>query len=148
MPGFAGITSAALPVYVRAGAIIPMEPLVESTSEIPVGPLTLRVYAGDNCFGELYQDDGKSFAFEKGGFLRESFACRLKSNSMRLRIGSREGTYPAWWKEIHVEIYGWTPAKGQIIVNSAAANVPIGKQGDGIGFSIRDDGEVHDVEVR
>lgn len=109
-----------------------MEPLVGNTSETLAGPLALGVYAGDSCSGELYQDDGKSFAFERGGFLRERFAC----------------PHPAWWKEIHVDIYGWTPAKGQVMVNGAAANVPIGRQGGGIGSSMRDDGEVHDVQVR
>lgn len=137
-----------LPVYVRAGAIIPMAPLVQSTSEIPVGPLTLRVYSGDNCSGELYQDDGRSSAFERGGFLRERFACQVSNNGMRLTVSAREGTYPALWKEIHVEVYGWTPAKGQIIVNGAAANVPIEKQGEGIGFSIPEDGKAYDVELR
>ena len=52
-----------LPVYVREGAILPIAPLTQSTEETPVGPLTLRVYAGENCHGDLYQDDGKSFAF-------------------------------------------------------------------------------------
>ena len=52
-------TLANLPVYVRAGSIIPISPLTQNTEEIPNGPLTLRVYAGDNCHGTLYQDDGK-----------------------------------------------------------------------------------------
>jgi alpha-glucosidase len=100
-----------LPVYVRAGSILPIEPLVESTNKTPNGPLTLRVYAGNNCAGQIYQDDGKSFAFKRGEFLRESFGCEVSRNSMRLSIGTREGTYPAWWKQIRVEIYGWSPAK-------------------------------------
>ena len=41
-------TPDALPVYVRAGAILPIEPLVQSTEETPQGPLTLRIYAGDD----------------------------------------------------------------------------------------------------
>src|ERR1700723_3338452 len=46
-----------LPVFARGGSILPIAPLVESTGETPQGPLTLRVYTGEDCEGTLYQDD-------------------------------------------------------------------------------------------
>ena len=141
-------TLSQLPVYVRAGSILPIQPLVESTNEIPNGPLTLRVYAGDNCSGQLYQDDGKTFAFKKGDFLRESFACGVTGGSMRLRIGAREGTYPAWWKQIRVEIYGWSPSKDQVLVNGVVVKTRVDRGEHGIIFTIADDGKLSEVEVR
>jgi alpha-glucosidase len=42
-----------LPVFVRAGTILPRQPLVQSTSEKPVGPLYLDVYPGDDCSGTI-----------------------------------------------------------------------------------------------
>jgi alpha-glucosidase len=54
---------ASLPVFVRAGAILPIAPLMQSTNETPQGPLTLRVYVGDACSGHLYLDDGKTYAY-------------------------------------------------------------------------------------
>ena len=51
------------------------KPLAQSTEETPVGPLTLRVYASENCHRGLYQDDGKSFAFRSGQYLRSHFSC-------------------------------------------------------------------------
>ena len=139
---------AQLPVYVRAGAIVPMEPLVESTAETPTGPLTLRIYAGDNCSGQLYQDDGRSFAFEKGAFLRERFACHVSGDSLRLTIGKREGTYPAWWKQIRVEVYGWLPAKQVVLVNGEAVAGQIHRGDHSIRFVIADDGNASTIEVR
>ncbi|HEY1161313.1 MAG TPA: TIM-barrel domain-containing protein, partial [Terracidiphilus sp.] len=69
-----------LPVFVRSGVIVPEQPLVQSTGEKPQGPLTLRVYPpaqpGKDCGGSLYLDDGISYAFQKGGFLRVAFNCR------------------------------------------------------------------------
>jgi alpha-glucosidase len=59
-----------LPVLVRGGAIVPHEPLVQSTSETPKGPLELRVYPGSDCHGSVYLDDGNTFDYEKGAFLR------------------------------------------------------------------------------
>jgi alpha-glucosidase len=139
---------AQLPVYARAGTILPIEPLIESTNETPNGPLTLRVYTGNNCSGQLYQDDGRSFAFEKGAFLRERFACKVSSDGMQVMIGKREGTYPAWWKQIRLEIYGWTPSKNEVLVNGAVATTQIGRIGRGTGLSIPDDGNPATIVVR
>lgn len=140
-------TLSQLPVYVRAGSILPMEPLVQSTSETPGGPLTLRVYAGDNCTGQLYQDDGKSFAYQKGEFLRETFSCEVSNGSMRLTIGPRTGAYPAWWKIIHVEVFGWTPSANQVLVNGSVGGTQIHRSGNEIYFDIADDAKASQVEV-
>ncbi len=99
-----------------------MEPLVESTSHTPSGPLILRVYAGDDCSGQVYQDDGRTFAYEKGAFLRERFTCQVGGDSLRLTLGPREGSYPAWWKDVRLVIYGWTPSRGEVRVNGAAVH--------------------------
>jgi alpha-glucosidase len=102
---------AALPVFVRAGAILPIAPLVQSTNETPQGPLTLRVYAGDACDGHLYLDDGKTYDYKKGVNLRMEFHCEATADGLRLRLGEHKGSYPAWWQQISVEIYGWSPRK-------------------------------------
>ncbi len=120
-----------LPVFVRGGAILPLEPLVQSTNEIPQGPLTLRVFAGDDCTGSLYLDDGKSYAYQHGGYLRVKFSCEAKEDSFTVRISPREGTYPAWWKMLRIEVYGWKPSASSVLVNgkqlqAASSSVPNG----------------------
>ncbi len=116
---------AQLPVFVRAGSILPIAPVVQSTAVSPVGPLTLRVYAGTPCSGELYQDDGKTYDFRQGAFLRMKFTCEQTSAGLRLNIGAHQGSYPAWWKEIRVEIFGWQPAKGEISANAIPLKLPV-----------------------
>jgi alpha-glucosidase len=95
-----------LPVYVRGGAILPIAPLVQSTSETPQGPLTLRVYAGPDCKGSMYLDDGHSYAYERGDFLRMNFGCEVSSGVMTVTV-AEQGSYKPWWKTIRLEIYGW-----------------------------------------
>ncbi len=97
-----------LPVFVREGSILPLQPLVQSTSETPKGPLTLRVYPGKDCKGSLYMDDGKTFAYKHGDFLRMEFACSESPNGITVHIGSHQGKYVPWWKALQVEIYGRT----------------------------------------
>lgn len=99
---------AGLPVFVRPGAIIPIAPLVQSTSERPQGPLKLRVFPGSDCSGALYQDDGATFAYKAGDFLRMTFTCDASANkdAIAIHIGRHQGRYPAWWKDIEIEVNG------------------------------------------
>jgi alpha-glucosidase len=96
-----------LPVYVRGGAILPLQPLVQSTEETPQGPLTLRVYPGNDCGGSLYMDDGKTLAYKRGDFLRIAFSCEITPRGLIIRVGEHQGSFHAWWNRIHLEVYGW-----------------------------------------
>ncbi|HLY42883.1 MAG TPA: TIM-barrel domain-containing protein [Terracidiphilus sp.] len=101
-----------LPVFARAGAIIPEQPLVESTDEKPNGPLTLRVYppksANEACAGNLYLDDGVSFNFRNGDFLRMSFSCKLTSSGIEVTVNPHQGSFSPWWSDLSIEVYGAT----------------------------------------
>jgi alpha-glucosidase len=93
---------ATLPVFVRGGTILPMQPLVQNTNETPTGPLELRVYTGDpgenrTCSGSLYLDDGKTQAYRQGNFLRIAFTCTTENGALQIHIGAHQGTYPTWW---------------------------------------------------
>jgi alpha-glucosidase len=56
-----------LPLYVRAGAILPQGPEICHTDERVLDPLTLDLYPGEGTF-TLYEDDGQSFEYERGDF--------------------------------------------------------------------------------
>ncbi len=120
----------ALPVYVREGAILPIEPLTQSTVETPQGPLTLRVYLpnpnGDpaappqTCAGSVYLDDGVTTDYQKGNFVREQFTCTLSGDTVTVKAAQREGTYAPWWQTLRVEIYGGPGTKAE----AGEGNVP------------------------
>lgn len=109
-----------LPVYVRGGSILPMEPLIQSTDETPGGPLELRVYPGDHCSGSLYLDDGHTFAYRQGKFLRQAMTCESDGNSVRVQFHQREGSYPQWWKFMELVIYDWPSAHAEAKVSGSA----------------------------
>lgn len=94
-----------LPVYVRAGSIIPEQPLVQSMAEVPQGPLELRVYPGPECRGSLYWDEGENFDYLKGRYYRQSFTCEKSERGLTVNLGAVEGDYEPWWKTIKVEVY-------------------------------------------
>jgi alpha-glucosidase len=110
-----------LPVFARAGAIVPRQPLVQSTDETPDGPLTLRVYPptqrGDDCRGTVYLDDGVSYAFQKGEFLREDISCQLTSHGLTVTLNPRQGGFVPWWKLVSIEVYGQTKSVSEASVS-------------------------------
>jgi alpha-glucosidase len=112
----------ALPVFVRAGTILPRQVLVQSTMETPKGPLELDIYPGEDCRGELYFDDGISV---KGPSLRQSLQCSVTAKGIALRFGPRQGSYRAWWKQITVTVHGAQPARMTIADHPRAGEVII-----------------------
>jgi alpha-glucosidase (family GH31 glycosyl hydrolase) len=58
-----------LPLYVRAGAVIPMGPVKQYVDEASEEPFTLKVHPGANGKFHLYDDDGSSFEYENGNYM-------------------------------------------------------------------------------
>ena len=110
-----------LPVFVRAGAILPRQPLVQSLNETPQGALELAVYPGPDCGGAIYLDDGKPRAVERGAYLRQRFRCAAGAAGLRIELGAREGGWRPWWREIAVTVHGQDAAAGVRIGNRAVA---------------------------
>lgn len=80
-----------IPLYVRAGAILPMGPVKQYTSEQVDGPLTVLIYPGSDGAFSLYEDDGNTFNYRRGEYMRVNFSWndRRRRVSLRLENGSR-----------------------------------------------------------
>ncbi|PTQ13591.1 alpha-glucosidase [Sphingomonas oleivorans] len=102
-----------LPVFVRAGTILPRQPLVQSTAETPKGRLELAVYPGSDCRGTLYFDDGHSLDYRRGAFLRQQLRCTVAGDRITLSFDRREGRFQPWWKEVDLVIHGWSGASAR-----------------------------------
>jgi alpha-glucosidase len=96
-----------LAVFVRAGAILPGQALVQSTSETPQGPLTLDVYPGDDCRGTIYADDGHSVAYTRQDYLRQRVRCVQTDAGIDIDFDAREGRFQPWWRKVTVRVHHW-----------------------------------------
>jgi hypothetical protein len=85
------IDLATLPLFVRAGAIIPMGPVRQYTDEPVTGPLTVTLYPGADGAFLMYEDDGKSFAHRKGAWTGIEFTWHDASRRLTIHLakGSR-----------------------------------------------------------
>jgi alpha-glucosidase len=111
-----------LPLFVRPGAIIPKQPLVQSTSEMPKGPLELDVYPGGDCHGEIYVDDGVSI---HGPSLEQQVSCVMIPKGISMVFGERQGSYKPWWTSIAVTVHGAKPVTRVIPDQPRAATIDI-----------------------
>jgi alpha-glucosidase/alpha-D-xyloside xylohydrolase len=86
-----------MPLYVRAGAVLPTGPARQYTAEAVDGPLTMTVFPGASSVSSLYEDDGESFDFRNGEFMRIEMQWDDAARKLTLRLapGARMlGTTP------------------------------------------------------
>ena len=81
-----------MPLYVRAGTIVPMGPESEYSDQHSDGPIELRVYAGNDATLRLYEDDGVSYDYEKK--LCAWIDIHWEDKSRILTFDARTGSYP------------------------------------------------------
>jgi len=82
-----------LPVYVKAGAIIPMQPDMQYFGEKPIDPVTLDIYPAGNSSYKLYEDDGKTLNYQKGEFAQTEITCSENPQSVLIEVGTSEGRF-------------------------------------------------------
>jgi alpha-glucosidase len=112
--------------------------------------LTLRVYPGKDCRGTVYLDDGKTFAYTRGEFLRMEFSCVLSAEGISVHIGKHQGSFRPWWNQIHLEIYGWDAlaAGASLNGNANALSTTVDTSGHVMTLDIPDDAHGADLEIR
>jgi alpha-D-xyloside xylohydrolase len=88
---------ATLPLFVRAGTILPLGPVVQYVSEKPADPVELRIYHGADGAFTLYEDQGDGYNYEKGAFA--TIPLTWNESRGRLTIGARNGKFLGMLKE-------------------------------------------------
>jgi alpha-D-xyloside xylohydrolase len=96
-----------IPLYVRAGSIVPLGPEIEYADEKPAGPVELRIFTGADGRFDLYADEGDNYNYEKGAHAVVPF--RWSEADRTLTIGERKGQYSGMPKAITINVV-WVSA--------------------------------------
>jgi alpha-glucosidase len=110
-----------IPVFVRAGAIIPKGPVVQHTGERPLTELHVHLYPGPESSFTLYEDDGTSFDYQSGAYARTRIARRDDGSTTTCVIERVAGTLAppagrAWYLEFRdVPAFAVPVANGQTL---------------------------------
>jgi alpha-glucosidase (family GH31 glycosyl hydrolase) len=95
---------ATMPLYARAGSIIPFGPLKEYTSQKVDGPLVLNIYPGADAAFTLYEDDGATFDYRRGEWMKLQMAWNESRRLLTLRLARGSRMLPPSKREIEVRI--------------------------------------------
>ena len=123
------------PVFVKAGAIVPMEPPMLYTGQKPVDPLIVNVWpmaSGESSHYSVYEDSGKAVEYQYGAWTKMPVKAAQNGNTLRVEIGPVEGSFLGMMTERGYELRlpsDWPPAS--VTVNGVAvkqANA-LGKDG-------------------
>ncbi len=101
------------PLYVRAGSIVPMGPVVQYATERPDAPHEIRIYPGADGKFTVYEDDNETYDYEKGRYATYDLAWNDAAKS--LSVSARKGTYPGLVKTRKLNVVLVSPANATAI---------------------------------
>ena len=94
------------PIYVRAGAVVPMGPVKQYTAQPSDGPLSLTVYPGADGRFELFEDDGTSFEYRRGNWMGMSMAWDDRRRRLTLSLAAGSKMRPPMVRDLEVRVAG------------------------------------------
>ena len=123
-----------LPVFIKAGAIIPMQNLVQSTNEKGDGILKINVWNGkDSTNFVYYEDDGESYDYQNGEYYKRSISFNPKNK--QIILADSDGTYQSKYTKVEIILHGFKADPKMFKVNGKAEKLLIFKK-DGTSYSI------------
>jgi alpha-D-xyloside xylohydrolase len=125
----------AMPVFVRAGSIVPFGPELQYTGEKAPDQLTLYVYAGANGAFTLYEDQGTTYDYEKGAF--SQIPIKWNEASGTLTLGKRQGSFPGMLKTRTLQVVLVSPATPMGFRFEETAGKTVKYAGDAVGVKLK-----------
>jgi alpha-glucosidase/alpha-D-xyloside xylohydrolase len=95
-----------MPLHVRAGAVIPLGPVKQYVEEPVEAPMSLTVYPGADGTSTWYEDDGASFAYRNGQFMRIEMVWRDADRRLSLRLARGSRMLPPQTRQLDVRVAG------------------------------------------
>ncbi len=101
-----------MPLFVKAGSIVPIGEEIQYASEKPEAPLTFYIYAGKDASYELYEDEGTNYNYEKGKY--STISVHYNDQTKEVTIGERKGDFTGMVRErtFHIVLINKERAKG------------------------------------
>ena len=87
-----------MPLFVRAGSLVPMGKVIQNTTTGKQAEIELRIYPGADADFTLYDDDGVSYDYEKGA--STEVPLHWDNAAQKLTIGDRKGGFATMLKEL------------------------------------------------
>jgi alpha-glucosidase len=94
-----------IPMFARAGGVIPMRQLVEHTGQAPIDPLTFEIYPSAKSVRQYYEDDGNTLDYQQGKYLLQNLEVEDGGEQVQVKISAREGSYVPAERSVVLKIH-------------------------------------------
>ncbi|MBN2213491.1 MAG: DUF4968 domain-containing protein [Bacteroidales bacterium] len=94
-----------MPVFARAGAIIPMHPEMKYEGEKPADPLTLDIFPASGSSFDLYEDDGLTLDYQNGAYALTTIGYKQDNDFALVDIPSPEGSYQLPDRALYIKLH-------------------------------------------
>jgi len=110
-----------IPLFVKAGSIIPTQQIVQYSDEAPIDPLTFEIYPSVKSSTILYEDDGKTFRYQKGEYCLRRLSLKQSAHSDEVVLSEPEGTYRPPRRFVVLKLVDNLKKPGAVSVDGAIA---------------------------
>ncbi len=108
-----------LPVFVRAGAVIPMQQVVQFTDQAPADPLTFEIFPSSEAQGSCYEDDGISFDYQQGIYWTADVKVSVNRQVTTIEMSAARGDYHPSKRSVVFALNGVEQKPKAILVGNA-----------------------------
>jgi alpha-glucosidase len=139
------LTLETIPVYVRAGAFLFRQPVVQHTGQMSGQPLSVTVYPAAQSQATFYEDDGETLAYRRGAFATRRFTQRRGAGGSSVEVSAVEGSWRWTPRDIVVRVRADGETRRVLLDKAPLTRLAAAATGNEPGWRPTDDGF---VEVR
>ena len=124
-----------MPLFVRAGSIVPMGPEIEYAAQNAAGPIELRIYRGADGTFDLYEDAGDGYQYQRGE--HTVIPIHWDDRNSVLTVGAREGSFPGMVEKRSLRVVLVSDGHGTGEAVTAAADAEVTYEGRQVQVTVR-----------
>ncbi len=137
------VTMETLPLFVREGAFLFRQPVVQNTGEMAGQPLRVTAYPAARAQATFYEDEGEGFAYRDGGYARRTFSQVREGATTRVEAGAVDGRWRPQARALLVEVVGEAAPRRVLLDGRPLARLPEKDLGTAAaGWTVAADGTV------
>ena len=96
-----------IPLFIRAGAIVPVQTAMDYAGQRPLTSVTMQVFPADSdSHFAYYDDDGETFAYEQGAYFSQAMSVRRQGGGIEFTVAAAQGTYKPALRDYLLAIHG------------------------------------------
>ena len=108
-----------IPLFVRGGAIVPTQQVVQYTGQAPIDPLTFLIYPDGNSSSEYYEDDGSTLDYQHGDYFPRRISVEQTPSRVSVQISARQGSYQPPARSLVLKIFNQRHSPKRVLLDGS-----------------------------